>query len=584
MAAVVEMHHPDVIDLSVQAYEPEIRFPEHSVLGPGFHEWLQPSQEANPHQVGLELVNTRLLMDQLSRTHGEPMTVDMVSRSELSSLFKNHDIVWFMGIYQPSEWSHQYAIKCSEEYRGALPDLNKERDVASSPFAIPEYTPNPAIAANWDAWDQMVEEMHALRKKVFIDYVPNQTAVDHPWAKKYPDRYVRGAKTQYQENPSMYQEVQAEDGNTYYLAHGKDPNFPEWIDTLQLNYANPVVQEEMKKTLLGLIEHADGVRCDMAMLINADTFLRTWGDHLTDEEKQYIRENNFWEKVIPEMKKYARARGKEDFSFAAEAYWDEAELGRNFDYIYGKAFYDHLKRIVINHEPIVEYDSSGNKHNRLREHVEYLMGAVRNGRHYRDVLFTENHDEPRAVEVFGREPSRAVAALTGLIPESIFLMNGGQEDGRRIRPPMQISRLPYETPDETMQRFYEHLLKLKRSKLFQEGKYKMADISTGSDYIIALQVSIDSDSTSLRLPPERELGAVVCINVGHTTATGRVTEIGREEQADVYRLSEGDFVGNPDTQREGGMFIKLLPWETQIIFYGKEKRHAVFEEHERIAA
>jgi hypothetical protein len=61
------------------------------------------------------------------------------------------------------------------------------------------------------------------------------------------------------------------------LAHGRDPYFPGWPDTRQLNYGNPALQEAMIGELTRFAGQCDGVRCDMAMLVLPDVFERTWG-------------------------------------------------------------------------------------------------------------------------------------------------------------------------------------------------------------------------------------------------------------------------------------------------------------------
>jgi hypothetical protein len=38
----------------------------------------------------------------------------------------------------------------------------------------------------------------------------------------------------------------------------------------------PEVHQAMTEQLLSLVDHVDGLRCDMAMLLNPSTFLRTW--------------------------------------------------------------------------------------------------------------------------------------------------------------------------------------------------------------------------------------------------------------------------------------------------------------------
>ena len=44
------------------------------------------------------------------------------------------------------------------------------------------------------------------------------------------------------------------------LAHGRDPNFPGWPDTLQLDYANRDLQRAKLDELLAVAGKCDGVR------------------------------------------------------------------------------------------------------------------------------------------------------------------------------------------------------------------------------------------------------------------------------------------------------------------------------------
>ena len=61
------------------------------------------------------------------------------------------------------------------------------------------------------------------------------------------------------------------------LAYGRDPNFPGWPDTLQLNYANPELHQARIDELIAIAGKCDGIRCDMAMLLLPEIFQRTWG-------------------------------------------------------------------------------------------------------------------------------------------------------------------------------------------------------------------------------------------------------------------------------------------------------------------
>ena len=114
------------------------------------------------------------------------------------------------------------------------------------------------------------------------------------------------------------------------LAYGRDPYFPGWPDTLQLNYAEPGLREAMRRELLNVAALCDGVRCDMAMLILPEVFERTWG----------VRPEPFWPNAIGSVR-----ADHPGFLFMAEVYWDlEWTLQQQgFDYTYDKRLYDRLR-------------------------------------------------------------------------------------------------------------------------------------------------------------------------------------------------------------------------------------------------
>ena len=85
-----------------------------------------------------------------------------------------------------------------------------------------------------------------------------------------------GHEADLEQAPSNYIRIRRA-GVERILAHGRDPYFPGWPDTLQLDYSNPCTQEVMIENLLKIAGQCDGVRCDMAMLILPDVFERTWG-------------------------------------------------------------------------------------------------------------------------------------------------------------------------------------------------------------------------------------------------------------------------------------------------------------------
>ncbi|MFA5024924.1 MAG: alpha-amylase family glycosyl hydrolase [Candidatus Shapirobacteria bacterium] len=523
---------PDSIDISHK-----------STLPPEFGDWLKPS-EIGHHQT-LYLINTRLWIDQLSKKYDQPITIDTVPDSEWNDLFGKYDYFWFMGIYTPSTASQEHAKKWCHEFRYALPDLDPNKDVAASPFAIPEYTPNPKIAKNWEAWDVMVDKLHQHGKKVMIDFVPNHTALDSKLVRSNPEYFIQGNQDQYNSNLNLFCPVVANDGQTYYIAHGKDPNYPEWADTLQLNYGVPELHEEMAKQLIELSRHSDGVRCDMAMLLDPSTFIRTWGWILSEKHRDFIQQHSFWQEKIPLVKTDIH----QQFDFLGEIYWDKEYLGQVFDYIYNQDFYK-----ILHESPQT-----------IKSQIQNLLTAEKNGRHYHDTLYIENHDEERASRILGPKLSKAAAVLAGIIPNSIFMVNQGQEMGLKIRPPMQISRFPDEETDTDTQIFYDKLLHLFRSRLFRQGEWNLADINSINGDTIALKV----------LSPDKKIGAIVCINPYNNYARCTIPEITTQKNVEVVSLTESKNIV-VDMVRSNGIFIGLDPGEVQVVYFSDINSIEVF--------
>ena len=191
------------------------------------------------------------------------------------------------------------------------------------------------------------------------------------------------------------------------LAHGRDPYFPGWPDTLQLNYGNPATQEAMIAELVKIAGQCDGVRCDMAMLVLPDVFERTWN----------IQAQPFWPRATERVRE--RAPG---FCFMAEVYWDlEWTLQQQgFDYTYDKRLYDRLRDGHA--RPVREHFHAG---------LDYQNKMAR---------FLENHDEPRAAATFPADVHQAAAVITFLSPGLRFF-HQGQFEGRRKRiSPHLVSR------------------------------------------------------------------------------------------------------------------------------------------------
>jgi hypothetical protein len=279
-----------------------------------------------------------------------------------------------------------------------------------------------------------------------LDFVPNHTALDHPWVEEHPDYFIRGTDSDLARAPMNYTWIKRRGGDLL-LAHGRDPYFAGWSDTLQLNYGNPALQEAMIGELLKIATQCDGVRCDMAMLILPEIFERTWS----------IRAQPFWPGAIRRV----RERSPE-FCFLAEVYWDlEWTLQQQgFGYTYDKRLYDRLREGAA--RPVREHFHAG---------LDYQNKLAR---------FLENHDEPRAAAAFPAGMHEAAAVITFLSPGLRFF-HDGQFEGRLKRISAHLCRAPEEAVNSDLKKFYERLLEVLRQPIVRRGQWQLLECAPAWD-------------------------------------------------------------------------------------------------------
>jgi hypothetical protein len=365
-------------------------------------------------------------------------TLDGVPDAELDRIAAlGFDWVWLLGVWQTGEKGREAALAepaLMDEYRRALPDFS-EHDVCGSCFAVAGYTVDRSLGGD-TALARLRERLHQRGLRLMVDLVPNHTALDHAWVREHPEFYIHGTEADLGREPRNYCRA-----GSAVLAHGRDPYFPGWQDTLQLNYAEPAMQEAMISEMLKISGQADGVRCDMAMLILPEVFEKTWG----------LRPRPFWPEAIARV----RAR-RPEFAFLAEVYWDlEWELQQEgFDYTYDKRLYDRLR------------DGQARP---VRDHLRAEAGFQN-----RSARFLENHDEPRAAAAFPAEMHRAAAVLAFFCPGLRFF-HQGQLEGRRIRIPVQLCRAPAEPVDQETSAFYERLLTCLRDPILRDGDWELVE-------------------------------------------------------------------------------------------------------------
>ncbi|HEY6890556.1 MAG TPA: alpha-amylase family glycosyl hydrolase [Solirubrobacter sp.] len=333
------------------------------------------------------------------------------------SFLPDVDAVWLMGVWERSPAGLAIAREdpgLLAGMRSALPDLRDE-DVIGSPYCVRDYVVDPRFGDLAAARAALAERGCQL----ILDYVPNHVAPDHPWVQSHPEFFIGGSEADLARDPVSWLRV----GDSI-VARGRDPYFPAWPDVVQLNAFSPALRAAVAELLHGLAEQCDGLRCDMAMLMDNAVFARTWGLEEPEDE--------FWPALIASV--------RDDFTFIAEAYWDmEYTLQQQgFDYCYDKRLYDRLA-----------HEDAASVRGHLQAHPDYQAKLLR---------FVENHDEPRAATAFGAR-ARAAAVVMSTVPGG-RLYHDGQFDGYRTHIPVFLARGPVETPDPLVRALYTPLVGL----------------------------------------------------------------------------------------------------------------------------
>lgn len=373
-------------------------------------------------------VNTRLWLADFARRTGAAADLGAVPEEALDELKKlGFDAVWLMGVWTTGPGAtavargHEGVLA---DCRRAFPDMGED-DVVGSPYAVTEYRVSERLGGP-DGLARLRERLAHRGLRLLLDFVPNHTALDNPLTRERPEAYVGGTDEDLERQPEAF--FRTPEGRV--IAHGRDPYFPPWTDTAQLDPSRPDGREALVSWLEAIAGLCDGVRCDMAMLLLPDVLERTWRERLGPERA----EGSFWREAIAALR-----RRHPDFLLLAEAYWglEGRLLDEGFDYVYDKTLYDRLR---------------GDDPEAVRAHLRADPAFQA-----RLCRFVENHDEERAAAVFGPERSLAAAAIALSAP-GMKLVHEGQLEGRRVRIPVQLLRRPDEPPREDVRRFYEALL------------------------------------------------------------------------------------------------------------------------------
>lgn len=289
-------------------------------------------------------------------------------------------------------------------------------------YAVRDYRGvNPEFGTPAD-FKKLVKSIHAQGMYVIIDWVPNHTAWDHPWAEKHPEFYKKD-----------------KDGKFV-------PPVPDWADVIALDYSNQQLRKEMLEAMrFWLTEYnIDGFRCDVAAMVPTD----------------------FWNDTRKELDKTKKV------FMLAEAH--EFELHEKaFDMTYGWQYKDLFNEIAQGKKSVKDLDAYLNGEEKHYHPDAYRMLHITN----HDLNSWEGTEFVRlgdAVETF---------LVLSNIMKGMPLMYSGQEAGNN-KALNFFERDPIEWKAHPFKQLYTKLFQLKKTnKALWNGLAggEMQRIHTGAD-------------------------------------------------------------------------------------------------------
>jgi hypothetical protein len=408
-----------------------------------------PPLSVRPHPHLLEIPAWPWL-EELSLREGRPISLRDVPDAEWDRVRDlGFDLVWLMGIWRRSPVArHVFRSDPTHfgEYDRALPGW-KLTDVVGSPYAVYDYRPDRRIGT-WRDVDRARRKLRERGMGLILDLVSNHTAPDHAWVERHPEYYIEGRERDFRNDPSRFTLLEDNAGTPRFLARGRDPYFPAWPDTAQLNLFHEGLRQEFTALVRMLARHADGLRCDMSMLALSEIFARTWQGFAPAATS-----TEYWQPMI---------EAAPDLLWLGEAYWgtEPRLLQLGFRFMYDKSFLDLLRA-----------GSAAELRRHLAQNFSCQQHMAR---------FLENHDEQRAAAVFPPERIQAAATLLATAPGMRFYCHG-QMDGRKIHPPVELSRAGEETADPALRALYERLLRLSHDDVFHHGNWRLMETTSAGD-------------------------------------------------------------------------------------------------------
>ena len=155
---------------------------------------------------------------------GDSATLADLDDTQLDALVPaGVDWLYLLGVWQTGAAGRAVSQRHPEIRRAcedALTDVTDE-DICGSCFAVTGYHVHERLGGD-KALATLRARLAARGTRLMLDFVPNHTALDHPWVTEHPDHYITGTEDDMANAPANWTRIVTGQGEQI-LAFGRDP-------------------------------------------------------------------------------------------------------------------------------------------------------------------------------------------------------------------------------------------------------------------------------------------------------------------------------------------------------------------------
>ena len=416
--------------------------------------------------------NTLVWLDQLSKKYSRKIdTLDKIPDEELDQLQQwNFNALWLIGVWERSNASAKIKQFCGNP------------EAASSAYSLFDYDIANELGGD-RAYENLRDRCGARGIRLASDMVPNHTGIYSRWIVDHPEYFIQAQEPPYpnysftgpnlSDNPDIelriedryytrqdaavvFQHIDKRNGKIRYIYHGNDGTNMPWNDTAQLNLLDPVVREELIKTIQKVAKKFPIIRFDAAMILSKKHYQRLWfpqpgaGGAIPSRSDYAISKQTFHRMMPKEFWREVVDRFNEEMPntlLLAEAFWlMEGYFVRSLGMhrVYNSAFMHMFMK-----EENDKYRSL------IKNTIEFDPEILK-----RYVNFMSNPDEETAVNQFGKgDKYFGICVMMATLP-GLPMFAHGQMEGFTEKYGMEYRKAYYDEHVDS------HLVKRHQQEIF----------------------------------------------------------------------------------------------------------------------